>query len=78
MNITTQQILNDLRVLNEISQLRVKISKDKGKDIGFEKAADEWFFKYSTQWIKKNYLASVHPSSRKSRFADRRFIFAGA
>lgn len=74
MHVTSQQLLNDPQVIEEISSLMKTRVEETGAAFDFRDAANEWFLSQaSTRWIKKNIFTSRKKSS--SRFANRHFIF---
>lgn len=53
-NINTEKLLKDQRVVAEINKHKWFESEKVGHDIGFEKAAKDWFNRYGAQWATKN------------------------
>jgi hypothetical protein len=49
-----EKLLQDSRVVEEINRHKWFESQRVGHDIGFEKAAEDWIKKFSTEWLKKN------------------------
>lgn len=57
---------NDL-VKKEIDRHKWFESQKAGRDIGFDKAAEDWLARYSDEWIKKHPLPSKKPARSAKR-----------
>ncbi len=54
--VSKEELLKDPRVVEEIKRHLWIESEKAGRDIGFEKAANDWIAKFSAGWVK-HYMA---------------------
>ena len=54
MAIDREKLLQVQEVVDEINRYKWLESEMVGYDIGFEKAADDWFKKYASSWVSFN------------------------
>ena len=62
-------LLSNQQVIEEIERHKWIESEKAGRDIGFDRAAEDWLNRYSEQWMQKN---SEQPKLKK-RMAKRIF-----
>ena len=82
MNLTQQErdkLLSDKRVVDEINRHLWIESEKAGRDIGFDKAKEDWLANFSKAWMRyhypngsKNNQKSTTPDGYKNIFAKRR------
>ena len=54
MPITSSELLKDKDIINEIDRYKWLESEKAGSDIGFERAAREWIYAYSKQYLAQH------------------------
>jgi hypothetical protein len=52
MEIDRKKLLQQREVVEEINRYKWLMSETMGCDIGFDAAAEEWFEKHGTAWVK--------------------------
>ena len=72
--ITSEDLLKDRRVIDEIKRHLWVESERAGIDIGFEKASEDWIKRFSSDWVKYHMPERVYqihetPVKRKTRHA---------
>ena len=70
-SINKQELLKVPEVLDEISHHLWIESEKAGRDIGFDKAADEWIKKYSMDWMESNRPDLLSDSPKRKRSSSR-------
>ena len=50
------ELLKDERVIDEIQRHRWFESEKQGEDIGFTRAANDWYKRFATEWLKYHAL----------------------
>ena len=64
----SKELLKDKRVVEEINRHLWIESEKAGYDIGFERAAEDWLKRFSSEWIKYN----INKENGESKFRFRR------
>ena len=69
MNLTQQErdkLLNDRQVIDEINRHLWIESEKAGKDIGFDKAKDDWLANFSKAWMRYHYPNGSQNSQKQT------------
>ena len=53
METKSKELLRDKRVIDEINRHKWIESEKAGRDIGFDRAADDWIDRFSDEWTKR-------------------------
>ena len=77
LKINSQDLLKDRRIVQEIHRYQWMESQRLGHELTFDQAANDWFQKFSLEWVR-HYMMPKPRRPRTTRFAKRRFIFKGS
>ncbi len=67
MEPTRAELLKDPRVIDEIKRHLWIESEVVGKDVGFEKAAEDWLNRFSREWMRYHLPENLKASRRKPK-----------
>ena len=69
-----KELLKDKRVIDEINRHKWIESEKSGRDIGFERAAEDWIERFSDDWMRHHtpdkYAASRFKNIKKQQLSD--------
>ena len=64
---TKTELINDPAVRQEIDRYKWVESEKLGKDIGFDRAAQEWLARCSEEWLKSNAVIEEKKPTRRAK-----------
>ncbi len=68
IRVNSQELMKDRRIIQEISRHQWMESERRGYVMGFEEAANDWFRRFSLDWVRHHLLPK---SSRETPFSSR-------